>query len=186
MSKVYILIGSVGAGKSTMAEKLHSEQNVQIISADEIYKTLPVKRISTKPYDHNIRNEILNKICEELSSCLKNDIDCVIDYTNMPTKRRRRFLTIAKRHNACIICKFLLVDKDILLKQLIKRETTNLASHVILQKEQTVNLYLKRVAKSSPVLHEGYSMIETYQNGKLVDTKYHKNKKRFLKGKNQK
>lgn len=180
MSKVYLLIGSVGAGKSTMAEKLRTENSVKIISADEIYKTLAVKKISTKPYDYKIRNIILNRICEDLQCCLINDEDCVIDYTNMPKIRRRKFLTIAKRHHANIICIFLLVDKDILIKQLYHREATNSSSHKIVNKEQTVKLYLARVKKNQPSLQEGYNCIETYKNGQLLSTRQGKRRKRFL------
>lgn len=180
MTKVFILVGAVGAGKSTWAEKLNREIGAKIISADEIYKTLPVKKISTKPYDHSIRNHILNIMCAELSKCLKNQIDCVIDYTNMPTKRRRRFLSIAKRSGAKLHCKLLLVDKDTLLNQLYKRETENHASHKIENKETTVKLYIKRINHNKPTILEGFDIIETYYNGNLVEKTCKKPNKRYL------
>ena len=183
MSTVYILIGSVGAGKSTMAGKLNAEKGVKIISADEIYKTLPVKKISTKPYDYKIRNIVLNSICCELENCLKQNQDCVIDYTNMPTRRRKKFLTIAKRHNAQIVCELLKVDKQILINQLNKREAENLSSHRILEKEKSVDLYLKRLKKNSPTLSEGFDVINIYFNGTKQETKTKPTTKRFLKTK---
>ena len=183
MSTVYIPIGSVGAGKSTMAGKLNAEKGVKIISADEIYKTLPVKKISTKPYDYKIRNIVLNSICCELENCLKQNQDCVIDYTNMPTRRRKKFLTIAKRHNAQIVCELLKVDKQILINQLNKREAENLSSHRILEKEKSVDLYLKRLKKNSPTLSEGFDVINIYFNGTKQETKTKPTTKRFLKTK---
>lgn len=180
MTKVYLLIGAVGAGKSTWAKQLNNENGAKIISADEIYKTLPVKKISTKPYDHNIRNHILQLMCNQLVQCLNTQTDCVIDYTNMPTKRRRRFLTIAKRNNAELHCKLLLVDKDTLLKQLNKREVENHASHKIKDKEKTIELYLKRINKSKPTLLEGFNVIETYINGVLIKTDNKKSTKRYI------
>lgn len=183
MSKVYILIGSVGAGKSTMATKLNKQHGAKIISADEIYKTLPVKKISTKPYDFKIRNIILNSICKELEQNLKAHKDCVVDYTNMPTKRRKKFLTLAKRHNAQIVCELLLVDKQTLINQLKKRETENLSSHKILEKEKSVDLYLKRLKQSMPTLLEGFDVINIYFNGAKQETKTKPITKRFLKTK---
>ena len=180
MTKVYLLVGAVGAGKSTCAEKLNKEYGAKIISADEIYKTLPVKKISTKPYDHNIRNHILRIMCEELSMCLNNNIDCVLDYTNMPTKRRRKFLTISKRRGAELHCKLLLVDQQTLLKQLNKREAENHASHKIENKETTTKLYLKRIHRSKPTLLEGFNVIETYHNGELVSTSIKTPNKRYI------
>lgn len=171
MSKVYILIGSVGAGKSTMASKLSAENGAKIISADEIYKKLPLKKISTKPYDHKIRNEILNRMYFELEQNLIAKRNCVIDYTNMPTRRRHKFLMIAKRHGAEIVCKLLLVDRLTCLNQMVERETNNLASHKIKDKETTIDLYFKRIKNSLPTLHEGFNVIETYRNGKLYDIK---------------
>ena len=181
MSIVYVLIGSVGAGKSTMAGKLNAQNGAQIISADEIYKTLPVKKFSTKPYDYKIRNIILNTICCELEHCLTHKQDCVIDYTNMPTKRRKKFLTLAKRHKAKIVCELLLVDKQTLINQLNKREAENLSSHKILEKEKSVDLYLKRLKQSKPTLVEGFDVINTYFNGQMQQTKTKHNKKRYLK-----
>lgn len=181
MSKVFILVGSVGAGKSTMATKLNKQHGAKIISADEIYKTLPVKKISTKPYDFKIRNIILNLICKELEQNLKEQQDCVVDYTNMPTKRRKRFLTLAKRHNAQIVCELLLVDKQTLIKQLCKREAENLSSHKILEKEKSVDLYLKRLQQSKPTLLEGFDVINVYNNGAKQETKTKLPRKRFFK-----
>lgn len=180
MTKVYLLIGAVGAGKSTCAEKLNKEFGAKIISADEIYKTLPVKKISTKPYDHNIRNHILRIMCEELSMCIDNDTDCVLDYTNMPTKRRRKFLTIAKRGGAELHCKLLLADQSTLLNQLNRRESEDHASHKIENKESTTKLYLRRINNSKPTLLEGFNVIETYYNGNLVETNVKKANKRYV------
>ncbi len=171
MSKVFILIGCVGAGKTTCANKLKLEKNTIVISADEIYKTLPLKKISTKPYDHKIRNKILNKMYAELERNLSANINCVIDYTNMPTRRRHKFLMIAKRHSAEIVCKLLLVDKLTCLNQMLKRETNNSASHKIKDKETTIDLYFKRIKNNLPTLHEGFDVIETYYNGQLYSVK---------------
>ncbi len=178
--KVYILIGCVGAGKSTCAEKLSVDEQAEVISADEIYKSLPIKKISTKPYDHNIRNKILQTMYKQMEECLNKDQSCVIDYTNMPTRRRHRFLTIAKRHDAEIVCKLLLVDKDKCLNQIIKREQSNVGSHKILEKEKTIDLYMKRIKKSYPSLKEGFNRIESYQNGELKSVSSRHNKKRYL------
>lgn len=180
MTKVYILIGAVGAGKSTWAERLNKESGAKIISADEIYKTLPVKKFSTRPYDHNIRDHILRIMCNELTDCLNRQTDCVLDYTNMPTKRRRKFLTIAKRQGAELHCKLLLVDLPTLLKQLNKRETENEASHKIANKEVTTKLYLKRINANKPTMLEGFDVIETYHNGTLVETNIKKPTKRYI------
>ena len=178
--KVYILIGCVGAGKSTCAEKLRADEHAEVVSADEIYKSLPIKKISTKPYDHNIRNKILQTMYKRMEECLKQNRTCVIDYTNMPTRRRQRFLTIAKRHYAEIVCKLLLVDKDKCLSQIIKREQSNVGSHKILEKEKTIELYMRRIKKSYPSLKEGFHRIESYQNGELKCVTYRPIKKRYL------
>lgn len=108
MSKVYMMIGIAGCGKSTYARKHFG--NAEIISSDEIRKEFyGSEEIQTNP------KKVFAEVHRRIKTAIENDKDVVVDATNLKAKYRKSIIEIA------IGCEVIAVYLDTELQTAINR-----------------------------------------------------------------
>lgn len=103
MSKLIVLVGNIGCGKSTEAARLAKETGAVVVNMDSIQQM-----VSGGVYGaYDVAKKELYQDIEHIAikSALERGLDVVIDRTNMDKKRRARFIAIGKCHGA-EICSF--------------------------------------------------------------------------------
>lgn len=81
-----LMVGVCGSGKTTKAEELAVEYNATIISSDSIRAEL----YDINDQEHN--NEVFDLLHKRVRELLKNDINVIVDATNITMKSRRKFM----------------------------------------------------------------------------------------------
>lgn len=101
MSKLEILVGNIGSGKSLIAKKLANKGSF-VVSMDAIQQMASGGEYGS--YDYK-RKDIYQRIEEEgIEQSLRHGISVCVDRTNMDAKRRKRFIDIGKKHTDNIVC----------------------------------------------------------------------------------
>lgn len=119
-SKVVLVIGTSGSGKSTWVKTLDSTK-YDIISVDNMRIEF-TGDINNKSKD----NEIYNLVKERTIHAINNGKDVVIDTTNLQKDRRRDFLNVIKETNPDVIFQYKLMELNPeLAKQRIKNDIIN-------------------------------------------------------------
>ena len=106
MFKVYIMCGLPGAGKSTYIKEHLS--NVKVISSDDIRCELHICGATFKNQRKCVgspmqEKEVYDILYSRLEECCKNEIDCVIDNTNLSYKSRQEIINRVSKYNPEII-----------------------------------------------------------------------------------
>ena len=158
--KFYILIGNIGAGKST-----YIKNNIQkgiVISKDSIryaigggnYKFNP----NLEPVIHSTTIHMAHKFCEKQVS------EIVLDETNVEAKNRKAWIDIAKKQGYYIVAmEFPKFDKEIA----VARRLTN--PHCQPDAELWCNVWDKFNKKyQKPTLEEGFDSILQIEEKEVI------------------
>jgi len=101
MSRVIILIGNVGSGKSLVASKL-AKKGAVVVNMDSIQEMIGGGEYGAYDYDKKeIYLSVENTI---IATALGQGFDVVVDRTNMDKKRRKRFIDLAHDHGSEAVC----------------------------------------------------------------------------------
>lgn len=104
MGKLIIMVGLSGSGKSTIAKKLVTDENVIIISSDAIREELSF-------YEDQSKNEEVFRIFNQrVKNGLKTGKTVIADATNITIKSRKQIIQIGKRCNA-YICAYVVAKR---------------------------------------------------------------------------
>ena len=150
MSKLYVMVGIPGSGKSYKARELQQQNpNSIILSSDDIRKEI----LGDKEDQSN--NELIFKtIRERTRQALNKDIDVIFDATNISAKRRISFIKQFPRHEA--ICVFMYTNIDDCFKYNSKRKR-KVPRLVILDMYKKIDV---------PMLWEGWNKVIFSTNSK--------------------
>ena len=138
-----IFVGNIGSGKSLIASKLAAKGYV-IVSMDAIQSMIAGGK---KDLYHTIESTAIE-------SALRLGLNVVIDCTNMNSKRRERFIDLAKKYQAEPICYHFGIGN----------RTENIAnrmkeSHDMSEKSWGDVFDLMAIAYDKPNVKEGFSVI---------------------------
>lgn len=116
MSKLYVMCGIAGSGKSTMAEKIkNSNPHTIIISSDELRREL----LGSEENQNN--NELIfQKMRNRTKKYLDMGLNVVYDSTNLSSKRRKALVNNFKKYEC--ICVFMYTNFFDCLMNNSKRE----------------------------------------------------------------
>lgn len=117
MSKLYIMCGLPGSGKSTYAMQLAVKENAIVVSTDNIRELLNG--------DASIQDnaEQVFKIAHKLIlKYLDDDSNVIFDATNISYKRRMELIKRYKKHADSIECVFIAVPYEVCLERNQKRD----------------------------------------------------------------
>lgn len=146
MTRLYMMIGLPGSGKSTTAKKIASHTEAIIHSSDNIREKL------YESQEIEVSNQIVfNRLHKNILSDLANGHDVIYDATNLQQKYRLHFLKGLKllKQKTEIIYVFMATSYDIIIKQNSQRE------------HPVPKLVIDRMLRyiDIPVKGEGYSKI---------------------------
>ncbi len=171
MKTVYILMGVIGAGKSTFAKQLANKTQAVVLSSDELRKEFIKKGTIPKEYDTKYNYIVFDELHKQIDENLMKGLSVIVDSTNVPADVRRPIIEIAKKNKAKIHGVVLLLDDEECVRRVVLRQTNDKNSHIIANPVEALAIYKERLNKGMPTLEEGFHQIDTYNNGELVSSK---------------
>lgn len=115
-----LMVGVCGSGKTTKAKDLAVKYNATIISSDSIR----VELYDINDQEHN--NEVFDLLHKRVRELLKNNINVIVDATNITMKSRRKFMD----YDATKVAYIMRTDYGICVARDLNRERT-VGEHVI-------------------------------------------------------
>ena len=150
MKTMYIMIGNVGSGKSTIAKKIAKEKSAVVISSDPIRQELFDKGRFVEMHSRQADKLTFAEFHNRLRGFAKQGKDVVIDATNTKVLDRRTFLDIAKEYGYTAVAVVVKTDIETCIKRVIKRQTSDPKSHYIDDPIAVANKF-ERFLKEQPV-----------------------------------
>ena len=113
MKTIHVLIGIPGCGKSTFAERLSKQFNIEIISTDRIR----MENIGI------LEEQVWPKVYQMLGDRLNNNEDVIFDATNITPNVRKRLVNNVKVYCECfnLIGYYFTVDWKLCVERVEKR-----------------------------------------------------------------
>ncbi len=168
MKTIFILMGVIGAGKSTYAKKLQAQYGGEILSSDEIRKELVTKGKVPEKYDSKYNPMVFGLLHRRARSLAKKGENIIIDSTNIPASSRKPIIKIGNEFGYKLQGELLLLDDEECLRRIAQREKTDKNSHIIANPLEALEIYKQRLSVGMPTLKEGFHQINTYNNGNLI------------------
>jgi predicted kinase len=117
MTTFIMMVGLVGSGKSTRAQKLAEEYDANIHSSDAIREEL-----SGDINNQDINDLVFNTLHNRIKEDLRNGKNCIYDATNINYKKRMAFLQELKNIPCEKICVLMATPYEACLKNNAARE----------------------------------------------------------------
>lgn len=156
MSKLIIMVGNIGAGKTTLSRKLVREGCI-IISKDSVRYMLGsgnyVYRPDCEPIVTEVTLQMLDTVMKRLDK--SKDYTLVIDNTNMSKEIRKDYLRIAKQYGYTTEAMLL---PRLSMKESVARRLNN--NHGTVSKQVWEAVYIRREkVYDEPTKEEGFDII---------------------------
>ena len=156
MSKIIIMVGIPGSGKTTFAKALADEEGYAYLSSDEIRKDIinaNSKAELVKPESINYHTfKIMNSTAVKLLRC---DLDVIYDATNLNRKDRKSIIKEVNKlreegYEITITAFVLNTPSDVCIERNNAREENKVPDDVMMR-------YIEKFTR--PILDEGFDMI---------------------------
>lgn len=116
-SKVILMCGPAGSGKSTVAKKI-KEAGMTILSFDEE----SIKRgFFDHPLPEEIAKDIKRHLDEELISLLEKNVDLVLDYSFWSREMRLEYRSLLKEYGIMPKIYYIKTPKNVAIERIRKR-----------------------------------------------------------------
>jgi predicted kinase len=134
-SKVILMCGPAGAGKSTFAKKLQ-KLGMTILSYDkESFK----RGLTVHPLPEEIAKEIKTYLDGELISLIERKVDIVLDYSFWSREMRKEYISLLKNYNIEPAIYYIKTPKEVIMERIRKRSGNH--HNDIMLSDQTASLY---------------------------------------------
>ena len=144
MTTFIMMVGLVGSGKSTKAQKLAEEYNANIYSSDAIREEL-----SGDINNQDINDLVFKTLHKRVKEDLQNGKNCIYDATNISYKKRMAFLRELKNIPCAKICVLMATPYQECLKHNASRDRV-VPEEVIERMYKNFNI---------PFFYEGWNQI---------------------------
>lgn len=168
MKTIFILMGVIGAGKSTHANKIKQQFGGEILSSDEIRKELVLKGKIPQKYNSEFNSMVFAILHRRMRKFAKEGVNIIVDSTNVPASSRKSIIKIGKEFGYKLQGELLLLDDEKCLERIALREKNVVGTHIIENPQHALEIYKSRLASGMPQLSEGFHQINTYNDGKLI------------------
>lgn len=143
-SKVYLMCGPAGAGKSTLAKKFESVGMTILSFDEESYR----RGYKVHPLPVEIWKDIKILLDEKLISLIKQNIDIVLDYSFWSREMRSEYIALLKKYNIEPKIYYIQTPKEVVLERIRKRNGSN--QNDIILTEETASLYYDQFQQPTP------------------------------------
>lgn len=159
MTKLIVMVGIQGSGKSTQAKVLADEYNAIILSSDELRKLYP---------DWN-NEQVFDNLYSQMIYNLGNNTNVILDATNITLKSRRKIFEHLKYHKIeCEKTAYIMNTKlSVCADRVATRNEDSTQHHVPLD---VVDKYAKMF--QIPIFNEGFDAITLHEREKFDMTQY--------------
>lgn len=146
-SKVILMCGPAGSGKSTFAKKLENT-GMTILSYDqESYK----RGLNVHPLPKEVEKDIKSYLDERLISLIEQNIDIILDYSFWSIEMRKEYISLFKKYHIEPTIYYVKTPKEIVLDRIRKRNGNH--QNDIILTEETASQYYDHF--QPPTLEEG-------------------------------
>lgn len=165
-------MGVPGCGKSTFALALQAKLGGEVVNSDIVREKLIASGVIDKAncQDQKYSKLVFEKVHATIDECAKAGITVYFDATNLEAKHRKKTFNIAKKYGCPVVGELLLVSREECINRINKRNNSGNADHIVKNVPWVVDLYFGFLNTQYPTLAEGFTQLNTYQNGKLIKT----------------
>ena len=150
MSKMYILIGAPGCGKSTFI-KNHKKDKELVISRDVIRFSM----LKDGDDYFSKEDEVYDIFIKQIQMAINRNVDFYIDQTSLNKKARTKLFSRLERLPAEVIAIYIKKPLNVILKQNAQR-----TGRALVPKDAVINMY-NSIEK--PEKYEGFTEIWTIE-----------------------
>jgi predicted kinase len=134
-SKVILMCGPAGSGKSTVAITLESKGMIRLSFDEESFK----RGIKVHPLPEDIAKEVKVYLDEKLISLIELNVDIVLDYSFWSKGMRKEYITLLKNYDINPTIYYIDTPKEIVMER-IRNRKGNHQNDIILS-EDTASMY---------------------------------------------
>lgn len=116
-SKVFMMCGPAGAGKSTLAKKFERQGMVSLSYDAESFK----RGLTVHPLPKEIEQEIKVILDGQLITLIKQNKDVVLDYSFWSLENRREYISLLKTFGIKPLIFYIETPKEIVMERLSQR-----------------------------------------------------------------
>jgi len=146
MSKMYVMIGAPGSGKSTYI-KNHIKDNELVISRDIIRFAM----LNDGDDYFSKEKQVYNEFIKQINAAIANEIDIYVDQTSLNRGARSKLFNRLEKKPDEIIAIYIKKPLDIILKYNAKR-----TGRALVPEDAVINMYN---SIEEPTLEEGFTQI---------------------------
>ena len=146
MSKMYVMIGAPGSGKSTYI-KNHIKDNELVISRD----TIRFAMLNDGDDYFSKEKQVYNEFIKQINAAIANEIDIYVDQTSLNRGARSKLFNKLEKKPDEIIAIYIKKPLDIILKYNAKR-----TGRALVPEDAVINMYN---SIEEPTLEEGFTQI---------------------------
>ncbi len=150
MSKMYVMIGAPGSGKSTYI-KNHIKDNELVISRDIIRFAM----LNDGDDYFSKEKQVYNEFIKQINAAIANEIDIYVDQTSLNRGARSKLFSRLERLPAEVIAIYIKKPLNVILKQNAQR-----TGRALVPKDAVINMY-NSIEK--PEKYEGFTEIWTIE-----------------------
>ena len=155
-SKVILMCGPAGAGKSTLAKKFESTGMTILSYDEESFK----RGLKEHPLPQEVLEDIKTYLDEKLISLITQNIDIVLDYSFWSREMRSEYISLLKKYGIEPKIYYIKTPKEVCMERIRKRNG-NHQDDIILT-EQTASAYYDHF--QPPTAEEGEVIVVSGNN----------------------
>lgn len=135
-SKVILMCGPAGAGKSTLAKKFESTGMTILSYDEESFK----RGLNEHPLPQDVLEDIKTYLDEKLISLIKQNIDIVLDYSFWSREMRNEYISLLKKYDIEPKIYYIKTPKEVVMERIRKRNG-NHQNDIILTEQKASTYY---------------------------------------------
>lgn len=142
-SRVFLMCGPAGAGKSTLAKKFERNGMISLSYDAESFK----KGLTVHPLPKEIEQKIKVYLDNKLISLIEQNVDVVLDYSFWSQDNRREYINLLKQFGIEPLIFYIETPKEIIVERL--RQRAGKHPNDIILSEETASQYYDQFQKPS-------------------------------------